>query len=86
MSVILICDVIKRRVPLATTALVMKMPNVTMYATILAIFEKALTVAALANEPEVSFGGLVRNRSHAFLSSSLMMTIVRLLEEKLCWI
>jgi hypothetical protein len=53
------------------TALVIKMPKVTKYATILAIFEKALTVAALANEPVVSLGGLVRNGSQAFLSSSL---------------
>jgi hypothetical protein len=41
----------------------MKMTKVTIYAMTLAIFEKALTVAALANEPDVSFGGFVRNRS-----------------------
>lgn len=37
----------------------------------LAIFEKALTVAALAKDPVVSLGGFVRKRSHPFLSSSL---------------
>jgi hypothetical protein len=51
----------------------MKMIKVTIYAMTLAIFEKALTVAALANEPDVSFGGFVRNRSQPFLSSSLML-------------